>query len=216
LVLVNFDHSSKGRSVAQQIEIAKRLFSSFSDHMHGFILKPWGKRVIVDPDDLTQKDIGQLRAFDIVGVTEQDLGAGLWERVKCVARLRKKLDDSEIKAPLHIWGGLDPVITPLYFFAGAQVFDGCSWLRYAYLKGMAINKMSYQVVADAVGVTNNRIMARGSMTLQNRTVLEKLEIDLQSWVESGGEDFSMFNMAVRDGLRDTYAIMRIKLKKEGV
>lgn len=216
LVLTNFDYFDGVRSVAEQVESAKRLFVDFPEQMHSFILKPWGKPGVIELGKLSDKDIEQLRAFDIVGVTEKELGAGLWDRVRGIARLRKKLKDCEINAPLHIWGGLDPVITPLYFFAGAQIFDGMSWLRYGYFKGVAISKMSYQILADGVGVTQNRNMARGSMTIQNRLMLENLETALQLWVEFGGKNFSMFDKTVRVALRDAFTKMRTLLRKEGV
>lgn len=212
LVLTNFDYSRVLRSVKKQLEAAKRLFGDFPDQMHSFILKPWGKQGVIDLGKLTDKHVEELRAFKIVGVTEKELGADLWDRVTCVARLRQKLNEAKIDAPLHIWGGLDPVITPLYFFAGAQIFDGLSWLRYAYLKGMAINKMSHPVVFDGLEIAEGWKMARGSMTLNNRGMLGKLETALQSWVDFGGQDFSMFHEAVRDELRDAYRTMRTKIK----
>ncbi len=212
LVLTNFDHASKGRRVAEQVEAAKRLFGDFSGHMCSFILKPWRKRGPIDPDDLTDKDLARLRAFQIVGATDKDLGANLEDRLKGIACLRQRLDKVAVQAPLHIWGGLDPVITPLYFFAGAQIVDGISWLRYGYLRGVASAKDAYQVLHDGLGITPNRIQARGTMTLQNRTMLDKLAIALQSWVDMEGKDFSMFDPAVRDALRAAYKQMKARIK----
>ena len=95
---------------------------------------------------MTPIDFANLRGFNIIGVTEKDLGANLLDRLMRVAILRKGLDDVGVNAPIHLWGGLDPILTPLFFFAGAEIFDGISWLRYAYNKGIAINRECYAVV----------------------------------------------------------------------
>lgn len=212
IVLTSFDHGSRGLAVTEQLKKAKGLFADFNDHLTSFLLKPWGTHTIVDPDDLTEKDVGSLRAFDIVGVTEKDLGLNLWDRLKRIACLRERLNKVKVHAPLHIWGGLDPVITPLYFFAGAQLFDGVSWLRYGYINGIAGSKDSYQVLADGLGITQNRVLARGWMTLHNRVMLDKLSLALQNWVDLEGKEFDMFDPAVRDSLMNAYVQMKTQIQ----
>jgi len=215
LALANFDHGSKGLAVVDQVTAAKNLFGDFQQCITSFIIKPWGKkRTTVDPEELTDKDAASLRAFDIVGVTEKELGLYLWERLKRIASLRQKLDRAKVQAPLQIWGGLDPVITPLYFFAGASIFDGVSWLRYGYVNGLAVSQHSFQILEPRLSVTHDRTRARGSMTLYNRTALERLELALQSWVDYDGQDWSMFDPAVRDALRGAYEAMKTQI--EGV
>ena len=39
---------------------------------------------------------------------------------------------------MHIFGSLDPVCTPLYFLAGADIFDGLSWIRFSYRDDIAV------------------------------------------------------------------------------
>ncbi len=46
-----------------------------------------------------------------------------------IAKLRKALDKAGLNIPLHVFGSLDTVTTPLYFLAGADIFDGLTWLR---------------------------------------------------------------------------------------
>ena len=79
-----------------------------------------------------RKMLRLLRTFDIVGVTEREIGESIHDRLVNIARLRKSLNAAEVTIPIHVFGGLDPLLTPLYFAAGAEIFDGLGWLRYAY------------------------------------------------------------------------------------
>lgn len=95
-----------------------------------FLLKPR------DGETLTIESIarhaGSLRDFDIVGVTEKEAGSTFFERLTFVARLRTLLDVNDVDKPIHVFGGLDPFMTPLYFLAGADIVDGLTWLRMAF------------------------------------------------------------------------------------
>ncbi len=214
LVIANFDHGNKGKQVADQVTAAMRLFVDFRSCLGSFIIKPWKKRIVVDPSAFTDEDIASLRPFDVVGVTEKELGANLWERLKRIACLRLKLDRGGVEAPLQVWGGLDPVVTPLYFFAGAALFDGLSWLRYGFANGVALSRHGYEVLEPRLSITHGGARARGSMTLYNRTALDKVELALQSWVDHDGKDWSMFDLGVRNALRDAYEAMQTQI--EGV
>lgn len=208
LVLASFDHATKGKPFKVQVQAAKRLFADYDRVIRSFILKPWKpKGTVVEPDRLSERDIGGLRAFDIVGVTEKELGADLQVRLRKISSLRRKLDEACVDVPLHIWGGLDPVITPLYFFAGASVFDGVSWLRYGYYSGVAVSSESYQVLADGLGVGQKRPFVRGFMTLGNRAALDKLSVALQAWVDLEGKEFDMFELPIRGALEKAYKQM---------
>jgi hypothetical protein len=95
-----------------------------------FLLKP------KNDETLTIESIAshaaRLRDFDIVGVTEKEAGSSFFERLTFVARLRTLLDANEVDKPIHVFGGLDPFMTPLYFLAGADIVDGLTWLRMAF------------------------------------------------------------------------------------
>jgi hypothetical protein len=72
----------------------------------------------------------------------------LRERLSKVAELRTALDDEQLSAPIHIFGGLDPVMTPLFYAAGAEIFDGLTWLRYGYFKGISAYRQSVALLRD--------------------------------------------------------------------
>jgi hypothetical protein len=62
-----------------------------------------------------------------------------------IAKIRKALDGAGLATPIHIFGSLDTVSTPLYFLAGADIFDGLTWLRFAYRDGHTMYMRDYAV-----------------------------------------------------------------------
>jgi hypothetical protein len=60
-----------------------------------------------------------------------------------IAKLRNALTKAGIDIPIHVFGSLDSVTTPLYFLAGADVFDGLTWLRFAFHEGQTLYKQNY-------------------------------------------------------------------------
>ena len=211
LVIANFDQSARGQALSFQIRFARALFKKFPGCMSNFIIKPWTPdSKLVDPLKMTDLDFANLRGFDIIGITEKELGRDIFERIKRIAKLRQRLDDAKISAPIHIWGGLDPLLTPLYFFAGAEIFDGVSWLRYAYKDGVAMNRECYAVVSQ-IGVTASRPLNHAYASLDNLTALNNLTIALQQWVDFDGKKFDMFSLQVRDPLKRAYEVMTSQL-----
>ncbi|MGQ0568983.1 MAG: hypothetical protein ACT4P5_05520, partial [Armatimonadota bacterium] len=156
LVIANFDHGTRGQPLPQQIRSARSIFDRFRNCATSFILRPWTRTSeYVDPGNLSDRDIADLAGFDIIGVPEKDLGRDLVVRLSRIARLRRRLNQAEIHTPIQIWGGLDPLTTPLLYFAGAEIFDGVSWLRYAYTRGVAVCRESYLLLSN-LGVTATR------------------------------------------------------------
>ena len=120
LIITNFDNEPQGGPLDVQIKMAREIFNRYPNCLTNFILKPWTeKSEIVDPSRMSNTDFSNLRGFDIIGVAEKDLGKNIIDRLKRVAFLRKGLNEAGITSPIHIWGGLDPIMTPLFFFAGA-------------------------------------------------------------------------------------------------
>jgi hypothetical protein len=211
LVIANFDHGTRGQLLTFQIQSARALFNKFPGCMTNFIIKPWTPvSKTVDPAQMTDADFANLRGFDIIGVTEKELGKDIFDRIKRIAKLRKCLDSAKVSAPIQIWGGLDPIMTPLYFFAGAEIFDGVSWLRYAYKDGVAMNRECYAVVSQ-IGLTASRQLNHAYASLDNLTALNNLTIALQQWVDFEGKKFDMFHMQMREHFKRAYEIMTSRL-----
>jgi hypothetical protein len=208
LVVANFDYGSRRKPLHEQIEEARALFHRFPRCTTNFIIKPWTKSgEVVDPRNLSPTALADLRGFDIIGVTEKELGRNVFDRLKGIAALRKGLDEAENTAPIHVWGGLDPIMTPLFFFAGAQIFDGVSWLRYAFKNGVAMNRECHSVLNEDMGITASRTLNRADASVKNRRFLDNLSIYLQQWADYDGTRFDMFHPNVREDLERAYEVM---------
>lgn len=213
LAIANFDRDSIGKPIGDQITAARELFYDFPGPLTDFILKPWtpnGEKV--DPTKMTDDDFANMGGFDIVGIAEKELGRDPLARLRTVARFRKRLNDAGVAAPIHIWGGLDPVMTPLYFFAGAEIFDGVSWLRYAFRDGVAINRESHSILSEAMGVntTSNENNAYAGIT--NLRFLDNLAASLQRWVDVEGTSFDMFEPGVANHFEKSYNTMITRIE----
>jgi len=207
-VVSNFDWVTAKRPLAKQIEAARRVFQSVPGQLTSFILKPCSKgEHIIEPEHLSKKAFKSLAGFDVIGVTEKELGSNLLERLTHISQLRHELDSADNPAPIHVWGGLDPIMTPLYFFAGAQIFDGVSWLRYAYESGMAVNRECFSALSKEHGIGTDREVCRQVISLKNRSMLNDLASALRTWVDGKGADFTMFAEPIRERLHQAYKTM---------
>lgn len=212
LMAANFDYGTRRRALCEQIEAAREIFNEFEGCLTNFILKPWEKTgTVIKPEGLSDNDYANLRGFDVIGVTEKELGRDPLRRLRTVARLRKGLDDASIAAPIHVWGGLDPVMTPLLFFAGAEIFDGVSWLRYAFRKGIAINREVHSVLTPDVGLSASRTENHAFASMSNLTSLKNLTISLQQWLDFEATKFDMFHPEVAGYLENAYGVMKTSI-----
>jgi hypothetical protein len=128
-VAVSYDDPLSQLSIDEQINAATDFFRGRDGLMKEMLLKaPRGK--FISADSLT-KSMEMLSEFHFVGVTEKQLGESVLDRMTTLASLRMKMEQSEVKRPIHVFGSLDPVTTPLYYFSGADMFDGLAWLRFS-------------------------------------------------------------------------------------
>ena len=189
-VMANYDWGTKNKTFDEQIKRAREIFIKHPKWSSNFILKPSKKRGTKIQIEELIPSIKELSTFDIIGVTEKELGKNLLDRLKTICSLRTALDEVNIKAPIHIWGGLDPLITPLYFFAGADIFDGVSWLRYFYHEGKSVNSESYAVLNGNIRVTHDFAIMKSIS--DNITSLQGLSTSLRSFANSDKPTFDMF------------------------
>jgi hypothetical protein len=166
------------------------LFNQFSFFGHNFIVKARNQEML-DIGTIVL-NIKKVRKFHILGVAEKELGRNLLDKLVNTAKIRVALDRAEINIPIHIYGGLDPTITPLYFFVGAEIFDGVSWLRYAFKNGIAIYHDSYRILCPDLGVETSDYQAFNHRISNNIVFLQKQMIHLRCFVNQKAKDFSMF------------------------
>lgn len=73
-----------------------------------------------------------LDEIKVIGLTEKELGRTVKDRIKNLITVKETLKLKKWEGHIHIFGGLDPVLSKLYYYAGADIFDGLSWQRIRY------------------------------------------------------------------------------------
>ena len=179
-IVVSWDYAG---TYAEQISHAQEFFGARTSLASTLLLKPPSGLRFHRFERLSDEDATNLRAFDLIGVTEREIGESVLDRLVAISQLRKKLDGVQVSSPVHVFGGLDPLHTPLYFAAGAEVFDGLGWLRYAYREGVAMNR-------DAAALLDRQIRKRwmhtlNSVSVDNLDQLRRLTDDLRRFVHKG-------------------------------
>lgn len=190
-VIVNFDNESHRKSIIDQINEATNFFSIHRGYMHDFLIKPETEKAkYIDPDKLL-KNIEKLDHFDIIGITEKELGKSILERMQRIYKLRNGLDKIKNNAPIHIFGSLDPISVILYFLSGAEIFDGLTWLKYSYHNGVAMytNNLCAMDENIQISATDSQVKAR-SIT-NNIYYLGRLKNILINFKSTN--DFKLFN-----------------------
>jgi hypothetical protein len=148
-VFVSYDHPREWHSLNEQVVFAKELFQSCPGHLKLLLIKPEAEKhkTIQTALNNALADIEQLDYFDIIGVTEKELGSSIMDRMANISILRRALDLAVITAPIHVFGALDPLTVKLYFISGAEIFDGLTWIRYAYHHGCCTYLQNHAVLA---------------------------------------------------------------------
>lgn len=135
VVLVNFDEKGP---LKEQITKATALFEKFPDYATCFLCKPTSERMnVVDLGGLV-KNITLIESFDILGLTEKELGTSLLKRCQNLLKIRVALNTKNLTTPIHIFGCLDPLSVISYFLSGADIFDGTLWLKFSFHENIAI------------------------------------------------------------------------------
>lgn len=192
-IIVSFDHEYKNTSFENQVESAKKLFRNYPNSLHDFLIKPFTKNSkYVEIEKDVNSNINLLKGFDIIGVTEVELGNSLLQRMKRIKKLRTSLTESGLDTPIHVFGSLDPITSILYFLSGADIFDGLTWIRYAYFKGIAMYPSNASFLDEENGGANLHDQQLQTMQLfHNLSTLSKMKVLMQKYIRTS--NISVFN-----------------------
>src|SRR5258708_1915697 len=108
--------------------------------------------------------------------------------MSAISKIRLALNDEGISAPIHVFGSLDPVSSPLYFLAGAEIFDGLTWLRYGYRNGVAA--YTHNSVALDFGIDKKQPYLQAFGISANHTYLMNLQTQMKKFLLD--RDFKVF------------------------
>ena len=187
-VLISYDHPKARVEFTRQIERAHAMAPGRTEFLRELLLKPEKESQTRLHVDELLRHVHHLADFDIIGVTEKEIGNSLVDRMKNIAKLRRALNAAGIDVPIHVFGSLDTISTPMYFLAGADIFDGLTWLRFAFHKGLTIYKHNFGALQ--LGVTTNSHIVDARCWYQNYYYMNDLELEMRRFLAS--QDFGSF------------------------
>lgn len=178
-IVVSYDHGELYQSLQSQVDEARKLFYNFrSSLMSTFLIKPEkeSQTLIQLSGILANPEL--LQGFDIIGVTEKEIGNSQLDRMINIALLRQSMDKAGITAPIHVFGSLDPLNVILYFLAGAEIFDGLTWLKFAYVNCAAVYIQNYTILSQKYGIETKDTSLKRNFWVDNLSFLDKLKYSL--------------------------------------
>jgi hypothetical protein len=181
-VFVSYDNQTERLPLEDQISRANSLFSDHRHQMTTFLIKPETKdqRTLREPLAKLFGDASNLSSFNIIGLTEKEVGKSPKERMVNIGKLRRAMDHAGLQnRPIHVFGALDPLSTILYFMAGAEIFDGLTWLRYAYSEGRCIYTHNHGPVN--FGIEHRDDKTRAITQVENVRTLKRIEYMLKEF-----------------------------------
>jgi hypothetical protein len=191
-IAVSFDSPAKFLSLSKQIAAAVELQKRYPHLMWEFLVKPETARDTFISFEKLVKRVDHLRGFAAVGITEKEIDDSPLGAMTKIARLRAQMNAAGVSTPIHIFGSLDPLNSVLYFLAGAEVFDGLTWLRFGYHNGKAIYYQNYGVIRDSAGLRRRANEQYHEMWRSNYYYLEKLRTEMINFVRT--ESLSHFGV----------------------
>jgi hypothetical protein len=184
-VVVSYDAPSIRESIQTQIKRAEDLFKEVKGVSREILVKPEAGKTKTVNLEAMKTNLEKLAQFDFLGITEKELGDSVLDRMVAIAEIRLAMEKFGIEQPIHVFGSLDPITTPLYYIAGADVFDGLSWLRFIIHKGAVYYADSYGPRKN--GIHTNINQTWGLMLASNLSYVTRLELNLRKF--QPGEEY---------------------------
>lgn len=204
-IVVSFDTPVRPRPLDEQIArgISDARTIESPNVAHTLLIKP-------NPGPIEQfvsidrviENLDDIAWFNIIGVTEKELGYSILRRMENIARLRRALQDRGLSTPIHVFGALDPISTVLYFISGADIFDGLTWLRYAFLDNHDIAAYVPNVTALDDAIQDSDDQSWSNAWGCNLRYLRRRERAMRTFCDQ--RDYDVFNnsaQCIRDAIR---------------
>jgi hypothetical protein len=203
-VLVNYDaYDGDGNApFLAQIERAQLFFAQHDGYGHDLLIKPERAGRPLEAGDLSPNTLARLKGFDIVGFAEKDLGDSVLDKLRTLTRLRDALDSAGVEAPIHLFGSLDPVMTPLYHAAGAEIFDGLTWLRYGYHWEVGMYRDDVPILNERRGLGEKTFARTATTVIENLGQLRILSERMQLFASTGS--WELFGERIAPRLEAAY------------
>lgn len=187
-VFVSYDHPDHRVPLGEQIAQAVDRLPRSHNAVREVLVKPekHGERFL-DMEAILAH-IEALADFDLIGMTEKELGRTTAERMQNIATLRRRLDSVGAATPVHVFGSLDTFNTLLYFMSGADVFDGLTWLRFSFFEGETLYRHVH--ASQRYGLDMDIDELEPTSWFDNYHYLRQMEREMRRFVHE--HDFGVF------------------------
>jgi len=209
-VAVTYDSPKQFLSLKNQFRRAAEFKRTHPEFLIELLVKPERKGGMVPIESLVA-NANRMRDFALVGLTEKELGDSTFERLTSVARLRTALDTAGVATPIHVFGSLDTLSTALYFVAGAEVFDGLTWLRFGFHDGFTLYSQNYALLRGPEGIRRRCDEYYHEMWKNNWYYLKRLESQMINYVTSKGDasSFGPLKVSVEEAIKQLEAELAV-------
>lgn len=205
-IFVTYDHPKHRLKVEDQISRGKRLKIPEGHYARALLLKPESEESIRLKIDAIVPHVQRMNGFSVIGVTEKEIGNSVFSRMLNIAKLRMALDAHHLDTPIHVFGSLDTISTYLYFLSGADIFDGLTWLRYAFLDGDTIYRHSFGMLN--LPITTKSDIVEGRCWSNNYQYMQEMKLKMNKFTQGG--DFAHFGKHATM-IKDAYESMMAEL-----
>ena len=210
-VLIGYDHPKCRCKFKEQVSRTLAMSWEHGEFARAILLKPETENQSLIQLEAILEDAYLLSNFQVIGITEKEVGSDFLTRMVNVARLRKRLNDVGLKdIPIHVFGSLDAISTPLYFLSGADIFDGLAWLRYAYRDGLTIYRHNYSALN--LSLTTKDHLADAKCWFENYYYLQNLRDEMRRFTVK--QDFKCFSFHSKL-FRTAYESLQERLETNG-
>lgn len=186
-VVISYDHPRLRLPLSKQINSAASLVLP-SNALREILLKPETDGQHFVQVESIRKHIHGLAKFEVIGVTEKEIGNSVLERMENIATIRLALNNAGIGSPIHVFGSLDTITTLFYFVAGADIFDGLTWLRYAFKDGRTLYRQDFGITDLGIAAKYPRVEAL--CWARNYQYMKEMELEMRRFLKSN--DFRVF------------------------
>ncbi len=188
-VIVSYDHPEEREPVDVQIERAKNMAPGRKGVLREILLKPEKRSNKFLQIKSVLPHIHNLAGFDAVGITADEMGPSIQKRMEAIADFRSALGNAGLDMPIHIFGSLDAVSAPLFFVVGADIFDGLTWLRYAFKDGLPVYIKNFGTIEYGVQTRDDMIAPHSWSS--NYRYLKELEAQMRRFLNN--HNFACFD-----------------------
>jgi len=190
-VLVNYDEK---KALDKQISDARAFFARHEQFATCFLSRPHNESSHQLNIESLIDNVELVDQFDVLGVTEKELGNSLLNRCTNILRIRDALNSQRSDLPIHVFGCLDPLGIVCYFLCGADIFDGTLWLKYGFHENAAFYVNNYALLKGTWHVSDGGVLVIS--WIRNLSDLRGLMLRMRRYAQNHVVNLLGFDMAI--------------------